>query len=131
MSIEITLKREAVNLEALQEELSAIAGQTVPVRYAAGEVSISLPDPLRENQVNQARRAILQHDPDQLTARQQAALERQLQRDLERQLQREQARRELKGVELDLKAFDEKDEALRLLARKIAWLERELALLTE
>ncbi|HUN10351.1 MAG TPA: hypothetical protein PLQ56_27350 [Aggregatilineales bacterium] len=123
MSIEITLKREAVNLEALQEELSAIAGQTVPVRYAAGEVSISLPDTLRENQVNQARRAILQHDPDQLTARQQAALERQL--------QREQARRELKGVELDLKAFDEKDEALRLLARKIAWLERELALLTE
>lgn len=123
MSIEITLKREAVNLEALQEELSAIAGQTVPVRYAAGEVSISLPDTLRENQVNQARRAILQHDPDQLTARQQAALDRQL--------QREQARRELKGVELDLKAFDEKDEALRLLARKIAWLERELALLTE
>lgn len=123
MSIEITLKREAVNLEALQEELSAIAGQTVPVRYAAGEVSISLPDTLRENQVNQARRAILQHDPDQLTARQQAALDRQL--------QREQARRDLKGVELDLKAFDEKDEALRLLARKIAWLERELALLTE
>lgn len=123
MSIELSLKREAVNLEALQEELSAIAGQTVPVRYAAGEVSISLPDTLRENQVNQARRAILQHDPDQLTARQQAALDRQL--------QREQARRELKGVELDLKAFEEKDEALRLLARKIAWLERELALLTE
>lgn len=123
MSIELSLKREAVNLEALQEALSAIAGQTVPVRYAAGEVSISLPDTLRENQVNQARRAILQHDPDQLTARQQAALDRQL--------QREQARRELKGVELDLKAFDEKDEALRLLARKIAWLERELALLTE
>lgn len=123
MSIELSLKREAVNLEALQEELSAIAGQLVPVRYAAGEVSISLPDTLRENQVNQARRAILQHDPDQLTARQQAALDRQL--------QREQARRELKGVELDLKAFDEKDEALRLLARKIAWLERELALLTE
>lgn len=123
MSIELSLKREAVNLEALQEELSAIAGQLVPVRYAAGEVSISLPDTLRENQVNQARRAILQHDPDQLTARQQAALDRQL--------QREHARRELKGVELDLKAFDEKDEALRLLARKIAWLERELALLTE
>lgn len=123
MSIEITLKREAVNLEALQEELSAIAGQIVPVRYAAGEVSISLPDTLRENQVNQARRAILQHDPDQLTARQQAALDRQL--------QREQARRDLKGVELDLKAFEEKDEAVRLLARKIAWLERELALLTE
>ncbi|MBN8592354.1 MAG: hypothetical protein J0M33_11355 [Anaerolineae bacterium] len=123
MSIELSLKREAVNLEALQEELSAIAGQIVPVRYAAGEVSISLPDTLRENQVNQARRAILQHDPDQLTARQQAALDRQL--------QREQARRDLKGVELDLKAFEEKDEALRLLARKIAWLERELALLTE
>lgn len=123
MSIELSLKREAVNLEALQEELSAIAGQTVPVRYAAGEVSISLPDTLRENRVNQARRAILQHDPDQLTARQQAALDRQL--------QREQARRELKGVELDLKTFEEKDEALRLLARKIAWLERELALLTE
>jgi hypothetical protein len=123
MSIELTLKREAVNLEALQAELSAIVGQIVPVRYAAGEVSISLPDTLRENQVSQARRAILQHDPDQLTARQQAALDRQL--------QREQARRELKGVELDLKAFEEKDEALRLLARKIVWLERELALLTE
>lgn len=122
MSIEITLKREAVNLEALQEELSAIAGQTVPVRYAAGEVSISLPDTLRENQVNQARRAILQHDPDHLTARQQAALDRQL--------QREQARRDLKGVELDLKAFEEKDEAVRLLARKIAWLEREIENLT-
>jgi hypothetical protein len=123
MSIELSLKREAVNLEALQAELSAIAGQAVPVRYAAGEVSISLPDTLRENQVNQARRAILQHDPDQLTARQQAALDRQL--------QREQARRDLKGVDLDLKAFEGKDEALRLLARKIAWLERELALLTD
>ncbi len=123
MSIELTLKREAVNLEALQAELSAIAGQIVLVRYAAGEVSISLPDTLRESQVSQARRVILQHDPDQLTARQQAALDRQL--------QREQARRELKGVELDLKAFEEKDEALRLLARKIVWLERELALLTE
>ena len=123
MAIELTLKREAVNLEALQAELSAIAGQIVPVRYAAGEVSISLPDTLRENQVSQARRAILQHDPDQLTDRQQSALDRQL--------QREQARRELKGVELDLKAFEEKDEALRLLARKIVWLERELALLTE
>jgi hypothetical protein len=123
MSIEFTLKREAVNLEALQEELSAIAGQSVLVRYAAGEVSISLPDTLRESQVSQVRRAILQHDPDQLTARQQAALDRQL--------QREQARRELKGAELDLKAFEEKDEALRLLARKIAWLEREIALLTE
>lgn len=122
MSIELTLKREAVNLEALQAELSAIAGQAVPVRYAAGEVSISLPDTLRESQVSQVRRAILQHDPDQLTARQQAALDRQL--------QREQARRELKGVELDLKAFEEKDEALRLLARKIAWLEREIEDLT-
>jgi hypothetical protein len=123
MPIELKLNRESVNLEALQEELSAIAGETVPVRFAAGEVSTSLPDALREPQVNQARRAILNHDPDKLTSRQQAARDR-LQK-------REQARRDLKGVDLDLSAYDDKDPLLTVLARKVAWLERELALLTE
>jgi hypothetical protein len=122
MPIELTLKRDAVNLETLQEELTALAGEPVPVRYANGEVSTSLPDRLRDAQVNQARRLILQHDPDQLTARQRATRDRQA--------KREQARRDLKGGELDLRAFDGKDPLLLALARKVAWLEQEIALLT-
>jgi hypothetical protein len=122
MAIELKLNRDAVNLEALQEELSIIAGEVVTVRFAAGEVSVSLPDALRDPQVNQARRAILQHDPEQLTARQRAERDRQQRRD--------QARRDLKGLDLDLSIYEGKDPLLLALARKIAWLERELALLT-
>ncbi len=118
--MEISIERDEINADALKEQIIAITGYDVPLRAGRGQVVVVLPDDAPLSLQTRVRAALINHDPAALTAAQRAELER---RD-----KLEAARRDYQGAELDLTAFD-KDPLLLALARKIAWLEREITLL--
>jgi hypothetical protein len=120
--IDVTLPRASVNIDALDEQLrAALGGATSGFSIGRGEVTVHLSDTATPSQIEWARAIIASHDPAALTTSQQAALIRRQKLD--------QARRDFGASEIDLEAYAGKDELLGALARKIAWLEREIAAL--
>jgi hypothetical protein len=109
----------ALNIEALDQSLREALGNLVfGLSYSAETVTVHLADTASKGQQNQARALVEAHDPAVLTSQQQA--------ELARKARLEQARQAYGASEIDLKAYEGKDALLEQLARKIAWLEREV-----
>lgn len=119
MTVFIKARLQNVNMDALKAEVETLVGGNANIWFSAGEVTVGVADETPLSQQQQIQQALQGHDPKRLTPAQQA--------EVERQQKLEQARRDLKGVELDLAAFNGKDAVLVTLARKVAWLEREIA----
>jgi hypothetical protein len=118
--LDITIQKNAVNIEALDADLRTALGEVVSGLSLSHEgVTVHLIDKATPMHIDQARSIVLAHDPTVLTPAQQAAL-------LRRQ-KLEQSRREQAASELDQTPYIGKDPLLIALAGKIAWLEREIA----
>lgn len=121
MTVFIKARLSNLNMDALKAEVETLVGSEANIWFSAGEVTVGVADETPLSRQQQVQQALQGHDPRQLTPAQQA--------EVERQQKLEQARRDFKGAELDLTAFNGKDTLLVALARKIAWLEREIAAL--
>ncbi len=109
----------AANIEALDQSLRATLGNLVfGLSYTAETLTVHLADNISKAQQNQARALVESHDPAVLTPQQQAELTRKTKLD--------QARQDYGASEIDLKAYEGKDTLLEQLAKKVAWLEREV-----
>lgn len=125
---EIQVKREMVNVEALDAALRAALGEVVFGISAGPEGVIAhLADAATAQQITQAQTLIEQHDPTLLTPEQQVKLERY------QQLEGARALGETNPLPVDGEGYKTiaglTDEALVRLAQKVAWLEREIPLL--
>src|SRR5690606_7008291 len=75
---DIWLQQELVNIDALDEILRANLGEVVAgVSTSRGQLVIHLSDAASLNQVAEAKRLFEEHDPSQLSKRQQIQAERQ------------------------------------------------------
>lgn len=109
----------AANIEALDQSLREALGNLVfGLSYTAETLTVHLTDNATKAQQNQARALVESHDPAVLTPQQQAEIARKAKLD--------QVRRDYGAAEIDLKAYEGKDALLENLAKKIAWLEREV-----
>lgn len=114
----IAIQRDRVNVEALEAELLiALGAAYLGLSRRAQVVRVHLAAATPSNLVRQAQRIVTNHDPEQLTPRQQRRLE------LMRMLQ--DARR-ANAANLDLRLYADAPEIIRTLALKIAWLEQEI-----
>lgn len=110
-------QRQPVNLEALDEQLAALLGtRWVGVSAGGGQIILYVADDTPPADLTQARAVLESHDPARLSSRQQA--------EAAQQHRLEEARRDYKGDEIDPGTVS--DPQIQLLARKIAWLEREI-----
>jgi hypothetical protein len=118
--IDIIVGRASVNIAALDAQLRAALG-IITSGFSAGngQVVVHLLETATPAQVDQARAIVIAHDPTALTTAQQAALARRQKLD--------QSRRDSGASEIDLSLYTGKDPLLDALARKVAWLEREIA----
>lgn len=109
----------AANIEALDQSLRAALGNLVfGLSYTSETVTVHLADNATKAQQNQARTLVESHDPAVLTPQQQQEIARKTKLD--------QARQDYGTSEIDLKAYEGKDSLLEQLAKKVAWLEREI-----
>lgn len=108
-----------VNLLALDSALRTTLGNSViGLTHNGQSVIVHLTDDAPPGKVAQAHALVQSHDPSQLTPDQQA--------DILKQAKLEQARKDFAASELDLKIYEGKDALLEQLAKKVAWLEREI-----
>jgi hypothetical protein len=123
---EIQVKREIVNVEALNEALKDALGDVI-LGISAGPdgVIAYLADDATAEQSALAQKLIEQHDPTVLTPEQHVKLE-QIQ-----QLEQVRALGETNPLPVDGEGYKTvaglTDEALLRMAQKVAWLEREIA----
>jgi hypothetical protein len=118
---DITLDRQFVNLEALHADLRAALGGIVRgVSSGPYGLRLHLTDDASDSHIEQAVTLAFSHDPTRLTPRQQAEAERELQLELARAAN---------ATPLNLADYSASDLLLQTLARKVAWLEQELAAL--
>lgn len=112
---------ERINKVALSDTLQAALGDNF-IGYSTrrGEVVIHLTDQTTNEQVAQVRQILQTHDPTQLTPDQQD--------NRARQERLQQVRRQNQAL-LDLLQFEDQPRVIKLLARKIYWLEQEVRLL--
>ena len=110
----------ALNVEALDADLRASLGAfTSGFTAGNGRVVVHLLDTATTHHESLARQIVRDHDPARLTQQQQQEAQRKARLD--------QARADYGAVELDLTPYDSQGPIIRLLAQKIAWLERESA----
>ncbi len=108
----------AVNVEALDASLrTALGGEALGISYDGQTLTLHLSDQAAPNRVGQARRLAQEHDPSQLTPRQQA--------EIQRRAKLEQSRRDI-SADLDVSVYAGKDALLEQLAKRVAWLEQEV-----
>lgn len=113
---QIEVERRQINSQALTAELRAVLGeQMLGLSTRPDAIVVYLADgPIDETEI---RRIVTNHDPAQLTARQQAQQQRRA--DLVA------ARAEQNEV-LNVSEFESLSPAMRQLARKLRWLELEV-----
>jgi hypothetical protein len=115
---EITINRTSINVQALDDALrTALGATTIGVSTRPGQVTVHLLDTATPQQLDQVRAILQAHDPAQLTAVQQRRLDRAALID------------QLRGqnpIPLNPADFNAETDAIRRLARKIAWLEQEI-----
>jgi hypothetical protein len=115
----ITIEKALVNTEALDAALRTALGAAVSgISYTRSVVTVHLADDATPEQVNQASTIVLTHDPAQLTAEQQA--------ELDRRSRLAQARQDWGAAELDLAGYGGQAAPIQQLAQKIVLLEREI-----
>jgi hypothetical protein len=120
--IAITVQRSPVNIEALDAEVRAAFGPlTTGVSADPAGITVYLLDSATSAQAAKARALIIAHDPNQLTPAQQIAMQQQA--------KLEQTRRDNAARDLDVSAYAAQPDLIQQLARKIAWLEQEIAAL--
>lgn len=115
----IIVKRQTVNLEALDETIRAALGDVVTgVSSRPGAVVVHLIDAATTTQANQAQQIVLNHDASELTAEQTAEAQRR---------QHLETAREANRSNLDAEGISTADvTTLKQVARKVAWLEQEI-----
>ncbi|HLV36014.1 MAG TPA: hypothetical protein VKY59_12900 [Spirillospora sp.] len=113
------LNREALNAQ-LAAALGAVYGGFADRETRDGfVVTVNLTDAATQADIDQLNALMANYDPQQLTPEQ--AARRQLEQKLAA------ARRDYQGVELDPADFAGESALIQSLARKIAWLEQEVA----
>jgi len=116
--LDISIEQGEINIEALDAELRAALDEvSLGVSTANEQVIVHLSDEATPEQQEQARAIVLEHDPKQLTPRQQSFVQRQ---------QKLVQLREANATSLDLSVYDGETALLSQLAQKVAWLETEL-----
>ncbi len=109
-----------VNVEALDETLRTALGEGFAgLTTGSGRVVLHVAENTPPEVIGQARGMVSRHDPTQFSTRQQAEQQRRA------RLQR--AREQYRGSDLDPAVFDQLAPEIALLARKVAWLEQEIA----
>jgi multidrug efflux pump subunit AcrA (membrane-fusion protein) len=114
----IAIVRDSINIEKLDEDLqAALTTNYIGLSTRFNEVIVFMDDATPSADVLQARSIVINHDPMQLTAEQQARIARQQAIDSARSSNTEA---------LNLADYDAADILIRKLAQKIRWLELEL-----
>lgn len=109
-----------VNVEALDEALRTALGEAFAgLTTGGGRVVLHVAENTPPEAISQARSMVNRHDPAQLSTRQRA--------EQQRKARLQQAREQYRGSDLDPVIFDQLTPEIALLARKIAWLEQEIA----
>ena len=115
---EIMIERSTVNIEALDATLRTALGQAISgVSSRAGQVIVHLSATVSQAQIDQARSIVIAHDPAQLTAEQQAEIDRR---------QALETARAANTTPLNTADYNSETAAIQQLAQKIAWLEQEI-----
>jgi len=118
---DITIDRHFVNLDSLHSDLRAALGGIVRgVSTGPYGLRLHLADEASDSHIEQALTIAYSHDPTKLTPQQQTEAERELQLELARADN---------TIPLKLEDYSTSDSLLQTLARKIAWLEQEIATL--
>jgi hypothetical protein len=115
---DIVVDRRDVNIRALDGELRAALGETVAgISVGRQGVIVHLEDDATAEDVTTATRIVVQHDPAVLTADQQAEADEQAALD---------AARSENTTALDVDSYNSTAAEIQALARKVAWMEREI-----
>ncbi|MCA0456133.1 MAG: hypothetical protein LCI00_19300 [Chloroflexi bacterium] len=120
MSKLITTSLVTANIEALDQALKTALTEAICFGVAADKngYAIVLDDKATAAQVNQALAIAAAHDPNVLTAKQQA--------EVTRAAKLEQMRRDYTAVDFDLSAYGSQPALIQKMAQKIAWMEQEI-----
>ena len=113
------INREALNVQLAGAFGTTYAGFTDQATREGIRVTINLTSAATQADIDQLNVLMAAHDPAQLTPEQAA-----------RQAQEQKlaaTRRDFKGNDLDPAAYDSESALIQTLARKIAWLEQEIA----
>lgn len=115
----LEVQRESVNLEQLTDEIQGVIAPDDLVGLSArpGRVVIHLRESVKPEQIAQVRTLAAAHDSTQLSARQQAAIQRQVRLRLMRQTHTSPSDPAIYATETPL---------IRQMAQRLAWLEEEI-----
>jgi hypothetical protein len=113
------LNREALNAQLAQAFGARYAGFADRETHEGFVVTVNLTSAATPADIEQLNRLMAQYDPSALTPEQQARRQR------EQKLN--DARRDYKGSDLNPEDYTSENALIQTLARKLAWLEQEIA----